>query len=137
MNMEKAAELVLKASHMSKGGEAFILKMSALRIKDLAEAAIEEMAPQYGHDASNIKLEFIGKRNGEKMYEELMNEDEAEIAEETEDMFMLPPYDLNRNNRKNGAKLYKSKDYELMKPEEIRRLLKELEGSQILEDITL
>lgn len=45
MTIDKAIELVLKAALLSKGGETFILKMSGLRIEDLAKAVIEEMAP--------------------------------------------------------------------------------------------
>ena len=102
MSIDNAVKLVLKASQMAQGGETFILKeMAALRIKDLAEALIAEVAPAYGYNANEIKIEFIGKRDGEKLYEELMNEYEAEIAYETEDMFILSPF----NNRKDRGEI--------------------------------
>ncbi len=126
MSIEKAAELVLKAALVSKGGEIFILKMSALRIKDLAQAAIEELAPRFGRDPKKIKTIFIGRRNGEKMYEELMTESESEIVSESEDLFILPEFELSkRNGRKTCPKIYKSKDSELMTVAEIRQLLRE------------
>jgi FlaA1/EpsC-like NDP-sugar epimerase len=125
MSIEKATELVLKAAQISEGGEIFILKMSALSIKDLAKVAIEEMAPKYGYTPKDIKIENIGKRHGEKMYEELMNEDEAEIVRESEDMFILSSYN-DKNGKSNRTKLYKSRDCRLMTQEEIGRLLREI-----------
>jgi FlaA1/EpsC-like NDP-sugar epimerase len=125
MSIEKATELVLKAAQISEGGEIFILKMSALSIKDLAKVAIEEMAPKYGYTPKDIKIEIIGKRHGEKMYEELMNEDEAEIVRESEDMFILSSYN-DKNGKSNRTKLYKSRDCRLMTQEEIGRLLREI-----------
>lgn len=94
MSIGKAIELILRAAEVSKGGEIFILKMPALRIKDLAKVVIRGMAPRYGYNPKEIKIEFIGKNDAEKMYEELMNETEAEIAHETEDMFILLPPSL-------------------------------------------
>lgn len=127
MSIDKAVELVLMATQISKGGEIFIFKMPALRIKDLAEAMIAEMAPRYGYDPKDIKIEFIGRRGGERMYEELMNEDEADIVHETEDMFILSSYNSNRNKKKEDkVRVYKSKDSEFMTIGEIQKLIKEI-----------
>jgi FlaA1/EpsC-like NDP-sugar epimerase len=126
MSIERATELVLKAAHVSKGGEIFILKMSALRISDLAKAVIEEIAPKYGHDPKSIEVKFVGKRDGEKMYEELMNEDEAEIVHETDDMFILSSFNSKQKKATNRRKIYKSTDARLMTIGEIKNLLKEL-----------
>ncbi len=126
MNVDKSVELVLKAAQMSISGEIFILKMPGLRIEDLAKAVIEEMAPQYRYLPEEIKIKFIGKRDGEKMYEELMNEDEAEITTETEDMFILSPFELKQNNRVSQTKIYKSKDSNFMTVEEIKKMLREI-----------
>lgn len=125
MSIEKAIQLVLKAASMSKGGEIFILKMSALKIKDLAEAMIKEMAPCCNQDPAKIKINFIGKRDGERMYEELMNEDEAEIVCEKEDMFILSPLNGAGMDSEGSNKIYKSKDCDFMSIEDIRELLKE------------
>ncbi len=124
MSIDRAVNLVLKAGHIAKGGEIFILKMQALLIKDLALAVVEETASKYGHDPKKIKVEFIGKRNGERMYEELMNEDESEIVCEEEDMFILSSFNGKNKNCKNGLKIYKSSDDKFMSVKEIRELLK-------------
>jgi FlaA1/EpsC-like NDP-sugar epimerase len=89
MSIKDAVDLILKAAQKAKGREIFILKMKAMRIVDLAEVMIEELAPRYGH--KDIKIEIIGIRPGEKIYELLMAEEEAQYAEERGDMFVLKP----------------------------------------------
>lgn len=89
MGIPEAVELILKAGKLAKGKEIFILKMPALNIIDLAEVMIEEFASNYNHKAEDIKIKIIGKRNGEKMYEELMTEDELNYASEYEELFIL------------------------------------------------
>lgn len=126
MSMDRAIELVLKAAQMSKEGEIFILKMSALRIRDLAKAVIEEIASKYGHDPKSIEVKSVGKRDGEKIYEELMNEDEAEIVHETDDMFILSSFNSKQKKATDRRKIYKSTDVRLMTIGEIKNLLKEL-----------
>ena len=126
MNVDKATELVLKAAQMSRGGEIFILKMSALRIKDLAKAVIEEMASTYGQDPKKIRIKFIGKSYGEKMHEELMSEDEAEIAYETDEMFILPFLNCKKMTKKNKIIIRNSKDCNPLAVKEIKELLNKL-----------
>jgi FlaA1/EpsC-like NDP-sugar epimerase len=91
MSMSQAIELVFKSAEMSKGGEVFIFKMPTVKISDLAEVLITELAPHYGHRPEDIKVEIIGTKPGEKMYEELMTEDEASRSLERDDMFIILP----------------------------------------------
>ncbi len=126
MSIDKAIELVLKAAQMSKGGEIFILKMPALCVKDLAEAMIKELAPRYGIKPDKVKMKFIGKRDGEKMHEELMNEDEAAIASETEDMYCFLSSNLNGSGGRKNTKSYHSRNSRLMNIEEIREMLRKV-----------
>ena len=86
---------MLKKAEMAKGGEIFIFKMPALRIGDLAEGMIEDLAPKYGQNRNEIKIEIIGRRAGEKLYEELMTEDEATDAYEDEEMFVVLPQTID------------------------------------------
>jgi len=53
-----------------KNNEIFILKMKAIKINDLAEVMIEELAPKYGKNPKKIKIEEIGPRKGEKIRRE-------------------------------------------------------------------
>ena len=53
---------------------------------DLAKAAIKHYAPLAGKDPSEVKIQFIGKREGEKDHESLLAEHELKMAMETENM---------------------------------------------------
>jgi len=136
MNTSKAVELVLKAAEIAKGGEIFVLKMPALRIADLADVMIESLAQKYGYDPTEVKKKVVGRRAGEKLYEELMTEDEAENVYEDEEMFIILPqtadlisklsYKPPKNFRKAEKREYSSKNVKLMSKEQIRSLLNEL-----------
>lgn len=122
MHIPDSAELILNAGHMARGKEVFILKMPAVNIIDLAEVMIENLAPKYGYSPNDIHIEFIGKRSGEKMYEELITEDEALYVEDKGEVLIL--------NSKNKAHLgtnfnYNSNIVEKLSKEEIRLAIRE------------
>lgn len=87
MNATKVVALLLEATEMARGGEVFILKMTALRIGDLADVMVDELAPKYVRNKKEVKVEIIGKRPGEKLYEELMTEEEAVNATKLKILF--------------------------------------------------
>ena len=89
MTIPQAVDLVFKATKMAHGGEIFIFKMPVVKLGDLANVMIEHLAPKYGYKPEAIHIDTIGIRNGEKMYEHLMNEEEARYAYENEDMFVV------------------------------------------------
>ncbi|GLQ05751.1 polysaccharide biosynthesis protein [Sneathiella chinensis] len=91
MTIEEASGLVLEASRMARGGEVFVTKMPVVRIIDLAKAMIELLAPKYGRDPESVKIETIGSKPGEKLYEELMTDEETSRAYELQHMFMVKP----------------------------------------------
>jgi FlaA1/EpsC-like NDP-sugar epimerase len=74
MTIPEAAQLVIQASTMGKGGEIFVLDMGEpVRILDLASNLILLSGLRPGED---IKIVFSGIRPGEKLYEELTHLDE-------------------------------------------------------------
>lgn len=74
MTIPEASQLVLQASSMGQGGEIFILEMGEpVRIVDLARDLIR----LYGYSEDQIRVEFTGLRPGEKLYEELLADDET------------------------------------------------------------
>lgn len=89
MSIDDAVNLILKAAKMMNGREIFILNMKAMKIVDLAEVMIEELATEYGYD--DIEIKITGIRPGEKIYESLMTEAESKYAENHGDMFVLKP----------------------------------------------
>jgi FlaA1/EpsC-like NDP-sugar epimerase len=136
MNISEAVELIFEATKIAKGCEVFILKMPAVRVEDLADVMIEMLAPKYGYRPEQIKIKHIGRRAGEKLYEELMTEDEAENAYEGEEMFVVLPQTVLRSDmhsykfsgsfKKARKREYSSKDVKLLIKEEIMSLLREL-----------
>uniref|UniRef100_UPI00268F1971 SDR family NAD(P)-dependent oxidoreductase n=1 Tax=Paenibacillus sp. FSL R7-0337 TaxID=1926588 RepID=UPI00268F1971 len=97
MTPSQAIELILKANNLAAGGEVFVLKMPLIRIGELAEVVIEFTKLKYGI-TDNIIIDEIGLRSGEKLFEELMTDDEALIAHEKEDMYIIPHNHKDRSN---------------------------------------
>ncbi len=76
MSIPEAAQLVLQAGLMGKGGEIFVLDMGEpVKIVDLAK----ELIRLSGASLEDIKIEYSGLRPGEKLYEELLADDEQTL----------------------------------------------------------
>ena len=74
MTIPEAVQLVLQAAHMGHSGDIFCLNMGCLvKIRDLAEKLIVLAGKTPGDD---IAITYTGLRPGEKLYEELFNDDE-------------------------------------------------------------
>lgn len=72
MTIPEACQLVLEAGAMGSGGEIYIFDMGKpVKIIDLARKMIRMAGLQPDKD---IKIEFVGLRPGEKLYEELLND---------------------------------------------------------------
>lgn len=97
MTLDQAVDLVLSSLDMMHGREIFIPKLPSMRVVDLAAA----MAPDYAMD-------IVGIRPGEKLHEVLMTEDEARLAMEAHDRFIVNggpsniKHDLHYSSDKNG-----------------------------------
>jgi len=91
MTLKDAVSLVLESALIARGGEVFVTKMPVIRIADLASVMIEVLAPKYGYMAEDIKINIIGSKPGEKMYEELMSDEEVRRTIELERFFTVLP----------------------------------------------
>ena len=89
MTITEAARLVLEAGAMAAGGEIFILDMGEqVKIYDLAENLIRMTGLTPNVD---IKLEITGLRPGEKLYEELLLDEEGLIKTMHDKIFVVKP----------------------------------------------
>ncbi len=95
MTIKEAVKLVIDSALLACGGEVFVTKMNAVRIQDLAEVMIQQLAPECGFTPEKIKINIIGTKPGEKMYEELMNLEETRRSWELSKYFAILPAFIN------------------------------------------
>ena len=77
MTIPEACQLVLEAGSMGKGGEIYIFDMGkSVKVVNLAKKMIQLSGLELDKD---IEIKFTGLRNGEKLYEELLNNEENTI----------------------------------------------------------
>jgi UDP-N-acetyl-D-glucosamine 4,6-dehydratase len=101
MLIPEACSLVLQAASIAKGGELFILDMGeAVKIKDLAQKMIDL-------SGKNLKIEYIGLRPGEKLYEELLISKD-DLKTKYESIFIVNEKKIDFNQLK--EKIIKLKD---------------------------
>ncbi len=91
MTLKDAVSLVLESAFMARGGEVFVTKMPVIRIADLVSVMIELLAPQWGYDLQDIEITLIGSQPGEKMYEELLSDEEIRRTIELHHFFTVLP----------------------------------------------
>jgi UDP-N-acetylglucosamine 4,6-dehydratase len=85
MSVEEAASLVLEAGHRMLGGEVFVTKMRALKIRELAAAMARVL------DKATFDVVRTGSRPGEKLYEELISADEKERTVDLDRLLVVLP----------------------------------------------
>ncbi|MEN6350419.1 MAG: SDR family NAD(P)-dependent oxidoreductase [Syntrophomonas sp.] len=89
MSVDYAVDLILNSLAIAHGGETFVFKMPVLKVGDLARSVIEL-------SGKNTDIKIIGLRPGEKMYEELLSEEESARALDLDKMFIILPYSRDR-----------------------------------------
>jgi FlaA1/EpsC-like NDP-sugar epimerase len=93
MTIPESCQLILQAGAMGKGGEIFILDMGTpIKIVDMARDLIRLSGFEPDDD---IKIEFIGLRPGEKLYEELITQGEGIIPTDHEKILVLNGMECN------------------------------------------
>ncbi|MBM7552587.1 SDR family NAD(P)-dependent oxidoreductase [Thalassobacillus pellis] len=126
MTIADAAQLTLKSSYYSKGGEIFIFKMKGINILQLAEA-VQKYIHQKG--STKPKIEQIGKRPGEKIYEELIYTHELEHIMDDEELYVILPEHHNTYHhfKQAMAPSIRSDQVSMLGEKEIIDILKKLD----------
>jgi len=108
MTLEESVDLLLSACVLAHGGEIFVPKMHSIRLSDLAEGMIELLSPK-----QSVPISTIGLRSGEKMFEELISENELPRCLETEKLLIVLPYleDLSYSAHGHAANKLGPADY--------------------------
>ncbi|WP_292600708.1 polysaccharide biosynthesis protein [Methanobrevibacter sp. UBA212] len=96
MTIPEAVALVLQAITYAEGGEIFVLDMGEpVKIYDLAKSLIELSGYTLGED---MEIEITGMRPGEKLYEELLMDEENLEETKHEKIFITEPMDLTMDD---------------------------------------
>lgn len=135
MTIEKATELIFKATIVAKGREIFIFKMDAIRIIDLVDAMLLEFSP-FPLDEARKRIKIVGKRVGEKISESLLTENELEYVYDSNDMLILNspihvPHFVNEKiiPSKISRAVYEANEANPLDTNELRRIVKVLFGT--------
>lgn len=95
MTISEACTLILESAKMGNGGEIYIFDMGkAVKIYDIAKTMIHLSGLRYPQD---ISIEIIGLRLGEKLYEELLTDEENTIETDHPKIRMVKNKDINRS----------------------------------------
>lgn len=130
MTIPEAVSLVLQAGAFAKGGEIFVLDMGEpVKILDLAKNLIRLSGFKVDED---IKIEFTGLRPGEKLYEELLMEEEG--LKETQNKLIHIGKPIEMDESKFFKQLHALKEATTRESAEIKEMIKEMVPTYIPRD---
>ena len=82
---------MIASAELAKGGEVFITKMPVVKIRELAEAMIHNFSAKVWKITREVEIVEIGTKPGEKLYEELMSDEETRRSLELDRYFCVTP----------------------------------------------
>lgn len=126
ITQNQAVDLVLRALKYGRGGEIFVPKLKAYTVETVKDAILELVNRK-------VKVKQIPVRPGEKKHEMLINENEIEIAYESESDYIIPTLGIENIvssmhlslKKANLSSPYTSSNVELLDKEELKRLIVE------------
>lgn len=124
ITLDQGVDLVFRALKQSKGGEIYVAKIPSVRVTDLAKA----MAPK-------AKLKEIGIREGEKLHEVMITEEDSRLTYDYGDYYIIYPnfnwWNTKKHMKKGGRKVKEGFRYSSDQNKEWlegKKLEKELKG---------
>ena len=92
MSIAEAVQLIIQAGTLGNGGQIFVLDMGQpIKVQDLARDLIRIS----GYKESEIGIQYVGLRPGEKLYEEILVDEEKARATEFHKIFIAPAVEVN------------------------------------------
>lgn len=124
MTIPEAVQLVIQAGSMAEGGEIFVLDMGQpVKIMDLAKNLIRLSGFEPYED---IDIEITGLRPGEKLYEELLMNEEGLQATKHNKIFVVKPLYTDYELLKRELEILSAKIYKTSSHQEIKEYVKVL-----------
>lgn len=122
MTIPEASRLVMQAGALARGGEIFVLDMGEpVKIVDLAKNLIRLS----GYELEEIGIKYSGIRPGEKMYEELLNENE--VHKEA----VFPKIFIGKTTRRPQSEIeYLLRSFQMMSTEELSSYVLDLANNR-------
>ncbi len=131
VTIEEAGDTLLKAGMNMRGGEIFIPKMRAIRLKDFFESFLEFLHTYKKYDLQDIKIRKIGASQIEKRHEEILTREESARLFALDGMFIVLPshterdlYPKNSNLSQSQKLNFNSREAEKIQKKELVNLLK-------------
>ncbi len=138
MTILEAAQLVIQAGAIAEGGEIFILDMGeSIKIDNLARDLIRLSG--YAPDLE-IQIEYTGLRPGEKLYEELLMDEEGIKATEHKNIFIGKPIEINYDEL---LKQIKSLEFLITDSKKLRSAISDIvttynyEGKDVFDEVAV
>ncbi|MGD9677480.1 MAG: polysaccharide biosynthesis protein [Vulcanibacillus sp.] len=127
MTIPEASKLVIQAGALAKGGEVLVLDMGEpVKIIDLAKNLIRLS----GYSEDEIEIKYTGKRPGEKLYEELLNENEIHSEQIYQKIYRGKCCDINMNQIDNLIETFNN-----IENESLKKILLQIVNNKIEEEI--
>jgi len=131
MTLQEAVDLVIESADLDVDGATYVTKMHATRVETLAEVMIEELGIGDEGVLERVGIIEIGPRAGEKLFEELMNAEEARRSIELDRHYVIlpamsdPPSSVDKSSARENvsAGAYNSSNQTLLTKEELRDYL--------------
>jgi FlaA1/EpsC-like NDP-sugar epimerase len=95
MSISEAVQLIIQAGTIGDKGEIFVLDMGEqIKIIDLAK----DLVKLSGYREDDIEIRYVGLRPGEKLYEEILVDEERAKATRFEKIYIAPPVETERGD---------------------------------------